>query len=580
MKIRLWLPLVGLCALMPGRAFAWDFNVTTSGNTILVNVSGMDNTKTPQNTTCAGASADVPRLGGSCGIPGASFATISLTCNSVGSHVVFVNVYDSTTGGQYESRQTTVTVTDPPPSTCPQFDLVVRGTTVLTHKYADAIGWGATYPSGQTTDGEIGLYLRPRAAPAGSVIYLKVIDPAQTAAYGPQQPDDNVDSSSGTINGAKTANVTLPQTGIVDLVLRTTLHAAGDNYRVQASADPSLATDPNFVCSPANGCQTTPVITVWKRLYLETNEMYRNSQLIAWRVLPGDRFVYVNNRGFGRNDRVRLIHAPSFLRTAPGDPVGFYDEDHVVRSVRRNQNQNIPAAFEIELENPAGVMGSYKTEAPIAGVQLGDAIVNLGRNDPFFHMDEQYVSAAFADAFVEVVKIGTNGVGMPFYDAMTNNAMIFAGAKWFSLRETTAAVSNAGLAVAGGTRAPLPQAPDALSLGTTTGPYSYVWRQNIDDATSGPRSRYPLTSGHNPQLTSGEVLVHELAHQWNVNPNYVDHECDKNSYTFPTKYCQMNSPENSAQYDDGQVKFHYVGSAPRDADSEYMTIRKAGEPRP
>jgi hypothetical protein len=142
----------------------------------------------------------------------------------------------------------------------------------------------------------------------------------------------------------------------------------------------------------------------------------------------------VNERGFRRNDRVRLIHAPSYQRNTPGDSVGFYSEDHVIRRVRRNQNPDIPAAFEIELEN--GILGSFKTDATVAGTPLGDAIVNLSNGDPFFHMDEQYVTGAFAEAFVDVVKV-TNGVGMPLYQSMTNETMVFAGAKWWFLRETT-----------------------------------------------------------------------------------------------------------------------------------------------
>lgn len=79
---------------------------------------------------------------------------------------------------------------------------------------------------------------------------------------------------------------------------------------------------------------------------------------------------------------------------------------------------------------------------------------------------------------------------------------------------------------------------------------------------------------------SGEVLVHELAHQWNVNSAYPDHECTRNSYDSAGLFCQGNGPQNSGQYDDGHYTFHYIGTTPATADSEYMTIRKAPEPRP
>lgn len=79
-------------------------------------------------------------------------------------------------------------------------------------------------------------------------------------------------------------------------------------------------------------------------------------------------------------------------------------------------------------------------------------------------------------------------------------------------------------------------------------------------------------------------LVHEMAHQWHVNPNYQDGHCNQTAYTnpsiFPTMYCEMNSAQNNGQYGDGVIRFHYTGSSPQTADSEYMDIRKTPEPKP
>src|SRR5687768_6072096 len=110
MKVRLWPPLLALCLLVCGSAYAWDFSISTQGNTIMVNVVGMDNRVSRQ--TCAGASVDVPGLGASCGVPGSSFANIPIYCNRIGPHVVYVKVYDSSTGGTYETRVGSVNVTE------------------------------------------------------------------------------------------------------------------------------------------------------------------------------------------------------------------------------------------------------------------------------------------------------------------------------------------------------------------------------------------------------------------------------------------------------------------------------------
>ncbi len=565
-----------LAILVALPACALSSQVSVNGNVIIVTVSGLTGSQ-----CCAGATVDDPTFNGaSCSVPcvaGGTY-TINLGCNSVGTHVVYVFALDSSTNG-YVVQSQSASVTDPPPPTCPQFDLNVAGTKVLTHQYNDAFGGTVPYPSGQTADGEIRISLKPRAAPAGTVIYLKVIDPPDGSLYGaPHQSDDNLDPHAGTLTGGgKTTSVTLPATGTVDATLKTTQYASGDNYQVEASSDPNLASDPNFVCDPANGCLTTPVITAWKRMYVEMDEMYRTSQLIAARSLIGDSVVYVNGRGFRKGDAVRLIHAPSTSRVEPQDVDGFYSEDRVVVDFSRNRNANQAGAYAVTLDVP--LTRPYYTDGIVAGATpIGDAIVDLTKNtDPLHHFSDQYLATGYAASFVEIVKASSSGIGLPFYDAMTPDDMFTVGKKWFAARESAAVPSNFGMAVAGSARAPV---GTGLSLGTTaTTRYSYVWVDSIDAATSGPKSKYPLTSGLNAFIVSGEVLVHEVAHQWSVNPGYPDGHCDKKSYDG-LQWCQMDSPQNTGTYGDGIIKFHYAGATEASADSEYITIRKTGEPKP
>ena len=546
--------------------------VGTNGNTITYT--------TPAGYCCAGASLDEPFVGGAgCAIvPDCSTQPArndQFSCNPVGTHVVYACWYNPNTPQQCESKA--VNVTEPAPPSCPLFDLI-GGSRVLTHKY----GSTDNYPFGQTADAQMTLKLRARRAPGGTTIYLRVFDPPDTAAYGaPHQPDDNQDTSAnaGSFSGSKTTQVSLPATGSVSVVFSATDHAAGDNYRVEATADQTILNDPNFICS--TDCKSLD-ITAFKRMYVEMDEMYRNSQLIAARTLVGESVVYVNDRGFRRGDSVRLVHASSYQRNEPQDVDGFYSEDRVIVDVARNNNPNQVGAYAITLDQP--LTKTYFTDLKFVDTQLGDAIVNTSRNaqrssDPRYHSNEQYVSGAFAEAFVEVIKATTSGVGIPFYDAMSSAGNIGVGRKWFAARTSVLIPPNFGLAVAAATRTPLTTA-NQLSLGTTSGPFSYVWRQNVDDSTSGPKSKFPLMAGLDANIVSGEVLVHELAHQWNVNSTYPDHECNKKSYADSTQFCQGNGPSNSGQYGDGIVKFHYVGSSPSTADSEYMDIRKTGEPKP
>jgi hypothetical protein len=523
-----------------------------------------------------------PSANAFCSIPcGKTYESFTFGCNSIGTHTVYGYYSDKHTNGYKIVGSATVTVTAPPPVYCPQFVLIASPPRVLTHKYGDA--FNSEYLPGQTADGEMSMKIKTVAAPAGTTVYLRLTDPPDDSPYGtPHQKDDNVDTGAGSFGSSMSrfSSVSLPANGSVPFTVRTSLQKGGDNYQVEASADPALHT-PSYECSGTMICQKTK-LTTWKRFYVEPNEMYRESQLIQANILVGERLVYVNDRGFGRNDPVRLIHAPSYLRSELGDSQGFYFEDFTIVNVRRNRNPAIAATFEIELDQP--VTRHYRREAPIAGVPMGDALVNLAPHrmpGPTFQMNDQYMRNAFYFAYVDLVTIPGNGVGMPLYDAMNNTAMIFAGAKWFAARRSTTIPSNTGLAVAAGTREPLPAPPGGtapLSLGTTAGVYSYVWRQNIDDGTR--RNSGLLVSGLDPNLVSGEVLVHELAHQWNVNSTYPDNECDKMSYDNPALYCQNNGPRNSGQYADGHLAWHYVGTTPATADSEYMTIRKADEPKP
>ncbi|MEA2571166.1 MAG: hypothetical protein QOI24_3167 [Acidobacteriota bacterium] len=574
-----WRRVLQTCAIILvasiTRVYGGEWQVATQGNDIVVTVgSGLSGKQ-----CCRGASIDYPSLGASCSqaCPANPVITQRFSCNAVGTHTVYAFWSDDKTNGSYVVETKTIDVTDPPAPNCPQFDLVVRSTKVLTHKFGASLGAAAVYPNGQTTDGELPITLVTRAAAPGTQIYLRVVDPEDAAAYSkPPQKNDNVDTGRGTISGARTATVTLPQTGGVDVILQTSLNASGDNYQVQASANPSIQTDPSFVCDWTTFCQSSGNITAWKRLYVEMDEMYRTSSLVGERSLVGATTIYTDG-SFSRGNNVRMIHAPSFGRADAADTAGFYSEDRVILNVAKNSNPAHKGKYAITLDK--ALTQPYYLDIVVLNTQLGDAIVNLSQNaDPLYHFDPQYVAGAFAEAFVEVITSPTGGVGVPFYAAMNDGSMAAVGNKWFAAKTGPSTPSNFGLAIAASTRASL-TTPNALSLGTTGGIFSYVWRQTIDTATAGPKSKYPLTSGLNATTVSGEVLVHELAHQWNVNTGYPGNECDKKSYANAVNYCHGNGPQNSGQYGDGIIKFHYVGSSPANADSEYMTIRKAADPR-
>lgn len=564
------------------RGEAWDFTATVSGNNVTFSYTGL----TGSGNCCASAAIDDPmfQTGGFCSIPcpfDGNRTVGPIGCNAAGTHVVYGCVSDSTTTG-YECRPATVTIIDPPAATCASFDIQVRGARVLTHKLGDA--FGASYPPGQTADAEMPVVLRTIAASAGTPVYLRITDPADASLYAPHNAGDNIDSAGGTFGGgATTTTVLLPATGVVTTALKTTTFAGGDNYRVDSSTDSRILTDPSF-CTPPSACRTTAVVTAWKRMYVEYDDMYRSSQLLAQRTLINDIIVYTNDGGFRKGDSVRLIHAPSFTRTQPADVDGFYFEDRAVANIQKNNNPAVVAKYAITLDRKLD--RPYFTDEKFLTTQLGDAIANLSRfpgraSDPQYHAGNDYVLLTFADAFLDVVTVPSNGVGVPLYTTMTADDRNFVAPKWWAAKDSAVYPSNAGICITAEDRDPLP--PDAsgnpvLSLGTTGGIASYIWRASIDSAT-GPGSKF-LIKRLDPDVVAAETVVHELAHQWQVNASYSGGHCNKTFYDDPTLYCTMNSGQNNRQLGDRLVRFHFVGTSPATADSEYMDIRKAADPKP
>jgi len=544
MRIRLWLPLV-LSTLAASSMYAWSYSVSLSGNTILVNVSGMDNTTSPSHQTCAGASVDVPGGGGaSCSIPGSSFATVTLGCNRVGAHVVYVQVFDSTTGGEYETRSTGVTVTSPTPAACPEFSFGARNALVLTHKYGPE-----DYPAGQSRDAQTELFFRPIRVDPGTTIYMKVFDAKDPSAYrtSAPAPNDNIDTAGGRLamspsdTGSKDLTFTVGSDPVTTIYLNTTGFAAGDNYIVKTSADSNLLSDPNFVCVPSAGCQATGPITAWKRVYLEKKQMYRSGVSIAGSASAGANQVLVqvptglrwNNVALRAGDSVRLLHAPRFdgLDVFPD----FHWEDAVVTAVDRVRGFRNRRLLTLSLP----LTYSYTNDVSYATALddgVSDGVGNNGAGT--FGRNEAYVPASFAPAFVQFLDVAQQGVTeIPYLPVVRRPAQV--ANKWFENTTinllTMARPGNSNVKhVLAGSGEPDPNntrgaavspfnfgltglAHAILPPGITEIPqqnYSWTWVAGIE---AGIRQAPFDRRNTDPWVFNGETLVHELAHTFNVN---------------------------------------------------------------
>jgi hypothetical protein len=384
------------------RMQAWD--VFTSGNDVIVRVGdGLSGRQ-----CCRGASIDDPTGGGaqcSQSCPANSEVTVTLPCNSVGTHTVYAYWSDDHTNG-YVTETRTVDVTIPPAPTCPLYDFYGGGSQVLTHKYETV----DAYPGGQTADAQVTLKLKARRAPGGTTIYLRVDDPPDTsppntAAYRKPQPhpsDDNDDPSptDGTISGSTMSTVSLPAAGLVTVNVKVTDQYAGDNYEIWASPDSGLHNDPNFVCNASTNCLKTPVITAWKRAYLEHDRMFRHGTYLTQDAAPcatGPCYLNLASlRGLHRQDRLRIIHAPRF-----GVPGSFYNEDVEIVRVQNNRDRVEVTPFNQSYFGPdtdgLGVIQPFLADAVgvITGVDDAD----------YYTANTTNITPLFDSSFVEYLSI-------------------------------------------------------------------------------------------------------------------------------------------------------------------------------
>jgi hypothetical protein len=587
-----------------GTALAWDYTVSVSGNTINVSISGMKDTS--GSGCCAGAGS-APG-GASCSIPCGN-QTATLTCNRQGANTIFVYAADDTTrslpGGPYEMRVATVNVADPPPPTCPAFSFFAVTHRAITHKYGTE-----PWVTGQSRDAQVELMFRPVRIEAGTQIYLRVTDPRDPSTYKPAATTpgpDNIDTGAGKLalspsdSGATTLTFTAPTDGNQTIYLNTTGFAGGDNYVVQATPDPQLLGDPNFVCGPTTNCQASAPVTAWKRVYLEKKRMFRSGLFVAQLAPAGTNQVVVQipegkswrHVRLNAGDPILLMHAK---RLDGLDFSGFYSEDSVVAAVDR-----VPGARNRRLLTlTAPLAHSYdrdETYAQSLTDGVSDGVGNVAAG--LFGQYTGLLTSTFGDAFVEFRDLEQSVTEIPYVPVVRQPHRI--ANKWFE-HTTVGAVtlarpgdSNvkhvlAGSGVAdpnGGrgislfeygetglyvTASSLPQIPEPN--------YSWTWAQAIEEATG----RGGPLAGLDPVTVQSENAVHELAHGFNVNSVYYfggDYgHCGSPMANDHALNCLMMAHDHPSfsipQKGDGKVGFHYNS----DSDSEYMTIRRQMEPFP
>jgi hypothetical protein len=223
------------------------------------------------------------------------------------------------------------------------------------------------------------------------------------------------------------------------------------------------------------------------------------------------------------------------------------------------------------------VKRNYSGPVTIDGTQwnaLADAVGVV--NATPFEANTSLVTALFASAFVDVVTLTDDPAPYLPYEAIiggsaaNNSEMRFLAQKWsFNEKESN------HLHVMGAW-----QDTDLAHFGVSQAWFGYNFSMMFVRA-------FQVFAPANPGGANAETTVHELTHLWRVNcqyPNGLGHCADLKRYVGDQKFCTMHSPfQDSAcanpgvfcpEFYDGEVMFHYIDAD----DSEYMTIRAAGEP--
>ncbi|MDP9194480.1 MAG: hypothetical protein M3P06_22500 [Acidobacteriota bacterium] len=426
--------------------------------------------------------------------------------------------------------------------------------------------------------------------PRAGLVHLRVIDPPDSAPYrGADARDGDNDGTPATINGAATATIQTDPQGRFDVTLVATSHVAGDNYQVAGSADAS------FNCGTA--CQRTAIFTLWKRIYVEEQQMFRRGSFLNNRAEAGTNEIPVEDpapfQGLASGEMLQLVHAESGL----GE--GFYFDFVAFDSLQEKTNDKwvITTAPATLLPRDYGAPDLNTQNPNLLVIRDGVGVVSAGT----FETNPSYAGPLFASMFVELKPIASAVTEVPYLaEVHVKDSPL---GTYFANHWLQQGVRNANQI----TSRPDPnvfhriaarQAPLELKgtchgahLGATVvggqSNFSYIFDQRIRDVAAGavadpnpgcaPVGAEYLNA---PAFTlNGETTAHETVHLWirTARQPGLDGQghCSRPRYADATN-CLLHTPYAGPELYDGQVLLHYDMSA----HSEYMWVRRDPDPVP
>ncbi|UCF81155.1 MAG: IPT/TIG domain-containing protein [Acidobacteriota bacterium] len=383
---------------------------------------------------------------------------------------------------------------------------------------------GLPYPStAQSADGQVTIKVITNPPLVGETVYLRIIDPPDTALYGTPSFGDNNDKVAGEDAGSfsaadrsvDTTSVVTGADGTVEVTLYITDRYAGDNYKIQASFEPFAGDDPP---NPGTRIKAeSGTITAWKRIYVERDDMYRRGGMLFSDFTPD---------GDSLPDTIQVETGHNLI---VGDGIDIFDADHPVEMFAHE-------AATIQTITPDTGFDSVALDVDLqqgynAGFAGGDKGAGVGvPSTGFYKADAGLLHDTYGEVFVEYLFPDAGRGAVPYRPSFVLADLTPFRDIWFS-NQTKANY----LFLVGGTE----RSDNPLSKGTSHDgkELNFVWIKRIE------------ASAADAPAANRDVVCHEFGHQFGVNPeDSLGHDLNDAwciATTCPTELCVMNESRDA-----------------------------------
>ncbi len=411
----------------------------------------------------------------------------------------------------------------------PRVRFTLRDSTpVLIHKYRPEDQHPSSFQTGDRTIVVEATVLEAARPTGGVTIHFRLVDPPDQGPYASTGAGDNKGAALPPVPDSATSDAQ----GKVRTVLTITDTFGGDNYQVEAS----LQAPPNFKKIARSG-----VFTAWKRAHVEYDRMYKVGEFInqtsgAGQPDPAKVFV-VNPATFTVGEEVHVLSGTPATQEGERRTVSAVALDHIV------VNSALTNAYTYTGPTSPGDVAPYSFVAKVSGgvyeVLPTSNTLAISFTDPF--MEWKFVDGgSFLPAWtvIDLLKIDERThvffknvqPGVPVIPRTNHVQLVAAGALTTSDRGATQAENN-------GTQ---------ISKN-----WSWILTDTIQSLCA--------CTGTLLQNSFSDVTAHELAHQWNVNPEDPLRHDLENTWNDPTKKCLMNESRVRSM---GPVRLHANLAAP------------------